>query len=240
MKKLLLLFLICFEASIYAQSFTMSFDSYIKRDTLNSEIVFDGHIKNVSSQNISVYFVRKLNDLPANWTSSFCFDNCFPPTLDSIATTADFLSSPLTPNETREFSIHVSPAVVMGEPNFGAAKGAYSWFIIFRGNQSGEQHLRQYLSRMPEGAGPLRLAGQYPRTAQCRRMPRPGHRPRRTGGGRGRAAVADRNRGQLRTPADRRRIHPSAGQRRAHQRGAESCAHDAARQAEEIRLDLKR
>lgn len=114
MKKLLLLFLICFEASIYAQSFTMSFDSYTKRDTLNSEIVFDGHIKNVSSQNISVYFVRKLNDLPANWTSSFCFDNCFPPTLDSIATTADFLSSPLTPNETREFSIHVSPAVIMG------------------------------------------------------------------------------------------------------------------------------
>jgi len=114
MKKILLFCLFCFEVSLNAQSFNMAFDSYSRQDTLNAEVVFTGHITNISSQNISIFFVRQVNDLPANWNSSFCFDNCFPPSLDSIATTTDFLSTPLTPNETREFSIHVSPAITMG------------------------------------------------------------------------------------------------------------------------------
>jgi hypothetical protein len=54
--------------------------------------------------------VRRLNNLPVDWQSSLCFDLCFAPFVDSIATTPTFGSTPLAPGVTRPFSIHVVSA----------------------------------------------------------------------------------------------------------------------------------
>ena len=97
-----------------AQTFTATIADTIRVDTLGSEIIFGIHVKNVSTGNISFYAVRKLNQLPQGWQSSLCLDSCFPPNTDSIATTPEFASTPLTPGEIREVSIHVYPNTTYG------------------------------------------------------------------------------------------------------------------------------
>lgn len=94
-----------------AQDFTINVhDTYIF-DSLGSEMIFAVDLTNNSSQDMSVSIVRTENNIPENWSSSLCFDNCFVSFLDSICTSADFGSSPLSPGETREVSLHVSPFV---------------------------------------------------------------------------------------------------------------------------------
>ncbi|MHC1738785.1 MAG: T9SS type A sorting domain-containing protein [Ignavibacteriaceae bacterium] len=73
-----------------------------------TDIAFEIPIVNLSHENISVCVVRRGNILPGEWSSSFCFDeSCFPPFIDSIATTPDFQSSPIAPGTSVDFSIHV-------------------------------------------------------------------------------------------------------------------------------------
>ncbi len=93
--------------SIKAQDITFIPQDTLLVDALGAEIIFTIHVTNISTQNQTVYMVRTLNDLPADWQSSLCFSLCFAPFIDSIATTTDFGSSPLTPGEMREVSLHV-------------------------------------------------------------------------------------------------------------------------------------
>lgn len=86
----------------------------ILTDTLNSEMIFYVDLKNISDVDQTVFLVRTLNNLPENWTSSLCFESCFPSWLDSVVTNGDFNSSPLAPNETREVALHVFPMVNPG------------------------------------------------------------------------------------------------------------------------------
>jgi hypothetical protein len=72
-----------------------------------TEIIFDIDVTNITTQDQTVFLVRTINNLPAGWSSSLCFDLCFANFIDSIATTSDFGSSPLTPGETRVVSLHV-------------------------------------------------------------------------------------------------------------------------------------
>jgi hypothetical protein len=82
--------------------------SYID-STLGSEMVFDFEVINISQFQQTVFEVRTVNDLPANWQSSLCFGvNCFPPHLDSVATTIDFNTPPLNPGDTLITSVHVT------------------------------------------------------------------------------------------------------------------------------------
>lgn len=83
-------------------------------DTLGSEMIFEFNVTNISSSSITVDILRSKNELPENWSSSLCFSLCFAPFVDSISTTRDFGSSPLEVGETREFSLHVFPAVNEG------------------------------------------------------------------------------------------------------------------------------
>ena len=77
-------------------------------DTLGKEIVFNCTIKNISTIPQTVFLVRTKNILPPSWSSSLCFDpNCFPGTLDSIATTPEFGGRPFSSQEERNVSIHV-------------------------------------------------------------------------------------------------------------------------------------
>jgi len=72
-----------------------------------TEIIFEADVTNLTTMEQTVFLVRTVNNLPAGWTSSLCFDLCFSSEVDSIATTSDFGSSPLAPNETRVVSLHV-------------------------------------------------------------------------------------------------------------------------------------
>ena len=120
MKKNKLIFIICLallSRGIFAQTFTATVPDTIKTDTLNSEIIFNVAITNISNSPLSVCMVRKSNILPENWQSSLCFDFCFAPFIDSIATTAGFSSTPLAVGEKRTISLHVFPAVVQGTAN---------------------------------------------------------------------------------------------------------------------------
>lgn len=103
-------FLITFLLNLlgYAQEIT-----FIPRDTLiqgniGDEMIFYIDVTNISNVRQTVFIVRTINDLPSDWYSSLCFNVCFPPDRDSIATTPDFGSSPLNPGESRELSLHVT------------------------------------------------------------------------------------------------------------------------------------
>ena len=113
-KLILIVLLVLVSQAVFAQTFTLTIPDTIKSDTLNSQIVFDVVITNITTSPLSVYLVRKSNILPENWTSSLCFSSCFAPFLDSAATTSDYNSSPLTAGEQRDISLHVNPMVNQG------------------------------------------------------------------------------------------------------------------------------
>ncbi|MBZ0200498.1 MAG: T9SS type A sorting domain-containing protein [Ignavibacteriaceae bacterium] len=97
-----------FSAAGFAQNFTFVPDHTALTGNAGEEVVFDIPITNTSNQTITLFVCRKIDDLPLNWYSSMCFDqSCFPSFLDSVATTPDFNSSPLSPGETRDFSVHI-------------------------------------------------------------------------------------------------------------------------------------
>ena len=99
---------------IIAQDFSFENHDILVVDSLNSEMIFEFTLTNNSSSEITVSIIRTINELPDNWTSSLCFDLCYPPFLDSISTTDTFGSFPLSPGESREASLHVFPLVNNG------------------------------------------------------------------------------------------------------------------------------
>lgn len=99
---------------ITPEKFSISYDNIALEDTLGADMAFYVEVENTSADTIVMDFVRTVNNLPDEWTSSLCFDVCFPPELDSISTTEDFASSPLAPGETRELSLHFFPMTNAG------------------------------------------------------------------------------------------------------------------------------
>lgn len=102
---------------INAQNFNVQLSDDVLSNALGNEIIFDFHITNESNSELTLYFVRVKNQLPDDWSSSLCFDACFAPFLDSVATSENFNSSPIVAGETREFSVHVFPLTNEGEAN---------------------------------------------------------------------------------------------------------------------------
>ena len=89
------------------QSFTFVPDDTVLSAPLGSEMVFNATLTNTSTQMLTLALIRTVNNLPVGWESSMCFSVCFQSTIDSIATTPAFGSSPLNPSESRPFSLHV-------------------------------------------------------------------------------------------------------------------------------------
>lgn len=110
--------IILLNTSIFSQTFTAVAEHTQLSDTLGSEIIFEIEATNNSSSDLTLYFLRVTKSLPVGWSSSLCFSYCFSPQLDSIVTNADYGSSSITPGETRNFSLHVNPALTVGEANF--------------------------------------------------------------------------------------------------------------------------
>ncbi len=75
-------------------------------DTIGKEIILVIDLVNISQTEQTVFIVRTLNQIPQGWTTSLCFDYCYPDWVDSIATTSTFGSTPLQPGESREVSVH--------------------------------------------------------------------------------------------------------------------------------------
>lgn len=92
-----------------------------------AEIILEFEIINISSQTQTVFEVRTVNNLPANWTSSLCFGLlCFPPDLDSIATAPPFPEPPLEPGDTLATSLHVfTDQLTIGTANVQIQVGTF-------------------------------------------------------------------------------------------------------------------
>ncbi len=117
MKQILIILFLFLTVTLKAQSFTVVADTTVANDSLNSEMIFNLTVTNISNGDLTFYVKRTVNALPADWTSSLCFSFCFSPTLDSIATTSDFGARALSPGESRELSLHVFPHTNYGAGN---------------------------------------------------------------------------------------------------------------------------
>ena len=99
--------IIMLAGTFYAQDIEVTVHRTQIDSTLGSEMVFDFEVVNISQYQQTVFEVRTINDLPADWQSSLCFGiNCFSPTADSIATVPP-IADPLEPGDTLITSLHV-------------------------------------------------------------------------------------------------------------------------------------
>jgi hypothetical protein len=116
MKRKLLSLIIVFTlaTSLFSQDITFVPRQTTLYDTLGSEMIFYIDVTNITQADQTLFMVRTQNNLPNSWQSSLCFEYCFPGWVDSVATTSDFGSTPLAPNETREVAMHVFPLVNPG------------------------------------------------------------------------------------------------------------------------------
>lgn len=125
-KKIILILILSLGTNTFAQDISVVQNQSALTDSLNSEMIFTADVTNLSQVDQTIFVVRTINDLPANWVSALCFDFCFADFIDSIATTTDFQSSPLTPGETREVALHVFPFVNPGTANLQVQIGTFS------------------------------------------------------------------------------------------------------------------
>jgi hypothetical protein len=102
----ILFLLILFSINNFSQEITFIPRQTTVNDTIGDEVVIYIDLVNVSQAEQTVFVVRTLNELPSGWTTSLCFEYCYPDWVDSIATTQTFGSTPLQPGETREVSVH--------------------------------------------------------------------------------------------------------------------------------------
>lgn len=111
-----LIFILFFTAwlqPVKGQSFSFVPDNATVYDAPGSEIIIHVPIINTSSDTIIIYVLRTQNDLPADWSSSFCFDGlCFAPFVDSAA------SDPISPGDTVDFSLDVYTDTIPGTATF--------------------------------------------------------------------------------------------------------------------------
>ncbi|MBD3225546.1 MAG: T9SS type A sorting domain-containing protein, partial [Caldithrix sp.] len=80
-------------------NFNVVFNDTIAEGSAGSELIVDGYIHNPGQDSISIGVHRLSNEIPAQWTSSICFDVCFAPFIDSVTET-------IAGNDSLEFSFH--------------------------------------------------------------------------------------------------------------------------------------
>jgi hypothetical protein len=83
--------------------------------TPGSDVVFDVTIRNISTSDITLSFVRRGGTVPAGWESALCVGAaCFPSSVDSIALSPAFGLNPLSPGDSCAFSLHVYTTPLAG------------------------------------------------------------------------------------------------------------------------------
>jgi hypothetical protein len=115
MKKLSIALFFLLTAGLSAQTFTFVPDYLFLSDSLDHQMEFDCVMTNTSQDTITLYIKYDRIQVAEEWEISMCLDgNCFSPFLDSLVTTEEFLSSPLAPGDSRDFSLYVTPREVEG------------------------------------------------------------------------------------------------------------------------------
>jgi len=109
---LIILFTVGF---VNGQNFSVIIEHTELTGALGSEIIFEFRILNNSNTDLTLFFVRSVNTMPEGWSSSLCFERCFRDDIDSVVTNSQFGSSPIQPDSSCEFSLHVSPFENEGE-----------------------------------------------------------------------------------------------------------------------------
>jgi len=128
-----IIFFLTLNINAFGQSISVNPHNTSLSDTLGSEMIFAVDVTNISDAEQTVYIVRTINNLPSGWTSSLCFDACFPPEIDSIISTPEYGSSPLQPDSIREISVHVFPWENAGQGNIqikiGSTRDSISFLV---------------------------------------------------------------------------------------------------------------
>jgi hypothetical protein len=111
LKKLLFVTLFLLGPISFAQDIEIITPQMTKYEPLGTtDIDIEFEVVNISPFTQTIFEVRTIENLPTNWSSSMCFgDLCFAPFIDSVATTPDFQTPPIEPNDTLKTSIHVYP-----------------------------------------------------------------------------------------------------------------------------------
>ncbi len=107
LQSILIIGALIFPTQLFAQEIEVILNQTIRYEPVGTaEIVLDFKIVNISPVQQTVFEVRTINNLPSGWTSSLCFDLCFSPEVDSIATTPVYGENPLQPGDTLDTSVH--------------------------------------------------------------------------------------------------------------------------------------
>lgn len=105
----LILFLFLLVPATFAQEIQIITHGMTKYEPVGTmEIVIDFEVVNISQFEQTIFEVRIVEILPPGWTSSMCFGElCFAPFIDSVATTPEFQTPPIGPEDTLKTSLHV-------------------------------------------------------------------------------------------------------------------------------------
>lgn len=109
-----MIMILLFSTLIFSQDFEVRTDGNEIIGDIGDELIYYIEVENISQEEITLSFVRVQNSIPEQWSSSLCFEFCFAPHIDSVATTSQYGSTPLQPGEKREQSVHVFPLEVDG------------------------------------------------------------------------------------------------------------------------------
>ncbi len=86
--KLLILGILLFQIQLFGQSFSWQADTTSKTGTPGNTILFHTYLQNNTSGQIELRVIRTVNNLPVNWTSSFCVGGisgvCYAPFFDTV------------------------------------------------------------------------------------------------------------------------------------------------------------
>ncbi|MBU1102009.1 MAG: T9SS type A sorting domain-containing protein [Bacteroidetes bacterium] len=113
-----LFFFFTLYSAVSAQTFSVTVDNVSVNGDVGDELVVHMTMKNITSSDLVLYMVRSINDQPLEWSSTFCFTFCYPPTLDSLVTEPVFSSSPLAAGEERILEFHVFALTTGGTGNY--------------------------------------------------------------------------------------------------------------------------
>jgi hypothetical protein len=99
---------------MFGQSFSVTAKDTLLPFSPGQELLYTVTIVNNKTSPLTLAVKRTEEAMPEGSNTSMCFNICFEPSVDSIATTRTFGSTPLDPSEVRDFSLHLYCGTVSG------------------------------------------------------------------------------------------------------------------------------
>jgi len=122
----LIILIFLFWSTAYSQDLNVIVHRTHIDSLVGCDMVFEIDIINISQYPQTIFAARTINDLPPNWQSSLCFgNNCFPPYVDSAATT-----DPVMPGDTLKTPLHITAIQNVGtatvQLQFGTTRNPFN------------------------------------------------------------------------------------------------------------------